>query len=591
MEPPLRLSNVDELQVGQVFPILGIGLGLTGFAFVVAPNLAPAAWPAGLPPLLLSPRVLLRVLLVAGYLLAAAVLLRFRGRDMGSWRLYPGLALFASPLRRRERPLRKSELWVIEDRPKLQRLADTRQRAFLAHLSALPVPFRGPAERARFEAWLAEDAEAVELEPARWLPSLRLGALALLGAAPALIATARFTSTSNSWEPDPSLALVRALAWAGALGALALILALARGLPRRVLATRELLALGDVVVERARVHSFELGDGLLRVRYPDLRGAEVGVRVPCRLSAARARELLGEGSAGERFEVRERRPWWLRRLLLALGTLLLGGALAMSLRDLPFHTKVTRLDPLGQRAWLVLRVSDGAPRAMIVVSQPLRRGGWGFQDAQQAKLALTQPSALDLLLGRDPPAKLWLPEREAALEISTSGDELVLTDTHQSLVRRRGPLPAGLKRFVERSSWDAPLPLLLDTLFPAVQGDGLTPFLEGRKSCRTFQVSDSTHRLTWGAVHGQVSGLIVRPSELELPVEVERAPGEQPGLTLRLLRQRVGPGEAVLVRPELPPRRLAVELDFEALLAATRRIERGAAVSDELDLLVPQLLR
>ncbi|HBP19241.1 MAG TPA: hypothetical protein DEA08_15815, partial [Planctomycetes bacterium] len=302
-------------------------------------------------------------------------------------------------------------------------------------------------------------------------------------------------------------------------------------------------------------------------------------------------ELLGEGAGADTFELRERRPWWVRRLLLALGTLLLGGALVMSLRDLPFHVKLARHDPLGQQGWLVLRVSDQAPRAMIVVSQPLRRGVWGFQSAQTAKLALPPPSALDLLLGRDPPAKLWLPEREAALEVSTAGDELILTDTHQSLVRRRGALPAGLVAFFERKSWDAPLPLLLDTLFPAVQGDGLTPFLEGRKSCRTFQVNDSVLRLTWGAAYGQVSGVIVRPREIELPVEVERAPGERPALTLSLMRHRAGPGEVILIRPDLPPRRLQLDLDFESLLAATRRIERGAAVADELAQLAPALLR
>lgn len=590
MEPPLRLSNVDQVQVGQVFPILGIGFGLTAFGVAVAPNLAPAAWPAGVP-ILLSPTTVLRALLVAGYLLAAALLLRFRSRDMGGWRLYPGVALFSSPFRRRERPLRKSELWIVEDRPKLQRLADTRHWAFLASLRALPVPFRGPAERARFEAWLADDAQAVELEPARWLPLLRLPALALLGAAPALIAQARFTSVSNSWTPDPSAGLVQALAWAGGLGALALIAALLRGRPRRILATAELLVVGDLVVERPRIASCELGDGLLRLRYPDLRGTERRVRVPCRLSAARLRELLGPGPAGEAFEPTQRRPWWLRRLLLVLGALLLGGALVMSLRDLPFHTKITRLDPLGQRAWLVVRVSDRAPRAMIVVSQPLRRSAWGFQDAQEAKLALRKPSALDLLLGRDPPARLWLPQREAPLEVRTEGDELILTDSQQSLVRRRGPLPAALTKFVERRSWDAPLPLLLDTLFPAVQGDGLTPFLEGRKSCRTFEVHDSALRLTWGAAHGRVSGLIVRPSHVELPVEVERAEGDAPALTLSLMRNPAGPGEVVWVRPNLPPRRLKLELEFEHLLAATRRIERGASVRDELERLVPELLR
>ena len=590
MEPPLRLSNVDELQVGQVFPLLGVGLGLAAFAFVVAPNLAPAAWPVGMPPMLLTPRELLRVLLVVGYLLAAGVLLRFRARDMGSWRLYPGLALFASPLRRRERPLRKSELWVVEDRPKLQRLADTRHLASLAQVAAMPVPFRGPAERARFEAWLAEDVEALELEPARWLRLLWLPALALLGAAPTLIAQARFSSSANSWQPEPSAGLVLALAWAGGLGALAMIAALARGLPRRVLATPELLALGDHVVERARISSCELGDGLLRVTYPGRRGGEVQVRVPCRLSAERARALLAEGGAEVPLEVQERRPGRARRLLLALGATLLLGALGMSLRDLPFHTKLTRLDPLGQRAWLVLRVSDRAPRAMIVVSQPLRRG-WAGQDAQEAKLALTPPSALDLLLGRDPPAKLWLPEREAALEVSTRGDELIVTDTHQRLVRRRGALPPGLARFVERSSWDAPLPLLLDMHFPAVQGDGLTPFLEGRKSCRTFQVTDSSLRLTWGAAHGRVSGVIVRPRSIELPVEVERAQGDPPALTLSLLDQRVGPGELLLLRPDLPPRRLRVDLEFEHLLSATRRVERGALIADELAPLVPALFR
>ena len=158
-------------------------------------------------------------------------------------------------------------------------------------------------------------------------------------------------------------------------------------------------------------------------------------------------------------------------------------------------------------------------------------------------------------------------------------------------MRRRGALPAGLAAFFERSSWDAPLPLLLDTLFPAIQGDGLTPFLEGRKSCRTFQVNDSALRLTWGAAYGQVSGVIVRPREIELPVEVERAPGERPALTLSLLRHRAGPGEVILVRPDFPPRRLQLELDFDALLAATRRIERGGAVADELAQLAPTLLR
>ena len=582
MEPPTQESNLAPEPPRWLQPSLVSALCFATLGFCFLPTQLPARWPPGFPPTLLGPPGMVRLLIAIGLFLGLLGLYLSFKRTEARWQLYPGFALVTGPFSFGPRPLRKSELEVVAEGPRMIRLADVRRWPALARWLSVPVPLADSAARARFLRWLQSADEAVELVAPSHSGAALLLAAPLLALTPAAIAYARFSRPRTNWATDPCQDLVLALALAGAAGALGLSFGLWRGRQRRVLMTPRLFAFGHQVWRRRMVERLSVGGGVLEARVARTAAPSRTLRLPAPgLSAARLRQLVGES-----VEVRERPPDRRRRLALLGGALLLAGCACLAWLDLGYLDVVhPRMDAHRQVAWLVVRTCDREPRALVVVAQ-------GARSRRGPRLALPQASWWGLLWGSSPPAKLWLPEAGGSVSVPVDRQELVVSDPYRVLLRRPGPFPPGLGDLITAERWVAPLTGRLGDLYPAEQGPPLTSYLEGRVGARVFQFRGPGYRMTWVAEGGQVGPLLIAPARYPHWPRALRGPGPSARTRLRLGEEEVGPGEAAHFLGGGSVVRAPLEAGFEELLAAAKRIERGKSdVQDELAPLVPALFR
>jgi len=402
------------------------------------------SWPAGWPPMAVSPYTAFGLALVLVSSFGGWVTLVILSRGLSSWALYPGFAIQSSSLFPRRRVFRSSELTLISAKEKSFRLAVDSAASALQRLEA---SFQGDVTRSRFEDWLQAEVPAIELWDAPvWREVLLWGLLLALALSPALVAQLRFRAVPPEayvLADDP----LAALFWLASLAFWLLASGLLRRPRARVIATRDHLVLGGCCVARSESVELQRHQGGLRVSgegwtFPRRVRATQSFWIPLSREEEQAKlDALAElgwprpSDGGEAY---------LRWRLVALGLLLVAGMQLLVWRDLPIlHRLGSPMEPL------FVRSGARRPHALVL--------GVRFDRADYGKATgafLVAPGLAQLVAGADPEVELLAGGGAPRRRIMLPPDSIVVArGTDEPLiVRLPRPLPTSLLE-VDPARW------------------------------------------------------------------------------------------------------------------------------------------